>query len=113
MALFGLLWARAQWITADWARDSRHSGVTLVMATVSWWLGVSQHNRNQQNLTILGFEPGLSRPHRDGLATRRYGHMLDSQSDCAATASCRHLHRRQPHGHRGHVPLAAGTADKQ
>ena len=36
MALFGLLWARAQWITADWARDSRHSGVTLVMGGLGY-----------------------------------------------------------------------------
>ena len=27
-------------------------------------------------------------------------------------ASCRRWHRGQPHGHRGHVPLAARTTDK-
>ena len=45
MALFGLVWARAQWITADWARGRRHSGVTLVMATsflVAWGIPAQQ-----------------------------------------------------------------------
>ena len=28
-------------------------------------------------------------------------------------ATCCHWHRGQPHGRRGHVPVAAGTADKQ
>ena len=44
---------------------------------VAWGIPAQQKSTN---LTIPGVEPGLSRPRRDVLTTRRYGHMLDGRS---------------------------------
>ena len=55
MALFGLVWVRAQWITADWARDRRHSGVTLVMATsflVAWGIPAQQKSTKSDHTWV-------------------------------------------------------------
>ena len=73
-------------------RTGLHSWAVMDMRfLVAWDSPSTAEQQRSESLTIPGVEPGLSRPRRDVLTTRRYGHMLAGRCPGTVTHARKHI----------------------